>query len=93
MAKRKGKHVSDSEQYNAYSAGLKRIKNRKARLARHLKKHPNDAQAVDATKVEGKQRDKSGTKGNYPEQKFYLFDKAGNKILIGSFEPAFRGKK
>ncbi len=93
MAKSKGKHVSDKEQYNAYSTQLRRIKNRKARLARHLKNHPNDNQAVVAAKVEGNQKQSSGVKGHFPARKDILRDGAGNLIEMSNYEPVRKEKK
>ena len=88
MAKQKGQHKSDKEQYGAYSTQFKRIKNRKAKLARHLKKFPNDEQALAASKTEGTQRSKSHTKGNYPAPNdTIIVDKAGTKATVGSFDP------
>ena len=90
MSKSKGKHVSDKEQYASYSQQLKRIKNRKAKLARHLKKHPEDTQAVAAAKTDGTQRDKSSTKKAYPAAKFTLRNEAGHVIHMGTYEPEGR---
>lgn len=91
MAKRKGQHLSDKAQYVGYAAQLKRIKNRKAKLARHLKKHPNDAQAVSALKTEGTQRTPSITKGNFPKPTDFILVK-GQKVHVGTIEPTFRKK-
>lgn len=93
MASRKGQHKSDKEQYTAYASLLKRIANRKARLARHLKQHPNDAQALTASSVEGSPREKATTKGNFPAKKYFVYDGAGQKTLIGSFDPTTRDNK
>lgn len=88
MAKNKGLHKSDKEQYGAYASQLKRIKNRKVKLARHLIKFPNDEQALRASKTEGTQRTKPHTKGNYPAPvDTVTIDKAGTKELVGSFDP------
>lgn len=89
----KGQHKSDKEQYAAYAAGLKRIKNRAARLARHLKKHPEDVQAVTAAGHDGKQKQDAAVKGHYPSKRFYLYDGAGMKTLLNTVEPTIRGKK
>ena len=83
----KGQHKSDKEQYSAYSTLSKRINNRKAKLARHMKKHPNDAQTEAAAKTDGTQRQKSHVKGHFPEQKDILINSAGHKQLVGSFDP------
>ena len=49
-AKRKGQHNSDKEQYGAYKAQARYSKNKRAKLERHLKKYPEDAQAAEALK-------------------------------------------
>ena len=87
------KGTSYKEQYASYSQQLKRIKNRKDKLARHLKKYPNDAQAQAATLNEGTQRDKSSTKGCYPSKQFVLRDAAGHVIQESNFTPSVRGKQ
>lgn len=51
MAKLKGVHASKKNQANAYSALNKAGKNKLANLERHLKLHPNDAQAAGASKT------------------------------------------
>jgi len=93
MAKSKGKHVSDKEQYAAYSAQSRRSKNRQARLARHLKAHPEDGIAIAAAKTDGSQKSNPVTKGNYPEQKYFLYDGAGMKTLVTSVTPNFKATK
>lgn len=90
MAKVKGKHLSDKAQYGEYSVGLKRIKNRKARLAKHMKAHPNDIQAEKASKTDGTQRNTPGVKGNYPEANNHLRDASGKIIAPGTFAPQGR---
>lgn len=50
MAKLKGNHVSKKNQATAYKALMKAGKNKAKKLARHLKAHPNDAQAEGAVK-------------------------------------------
>lgn len=51
MAKLKGVHASKKSQATAYKAMIKAGKNKALKLARHLKKHPADAQAQAATKT------------------------------------------
>lgn len=92
MAKVKGKHVSDKAQYAGYAAQLKRDKNRKARLARHLKNHPNDAQTASAEGTSGTYRSKSHTKGNFPKSKDFVVVN-GQKVVLGSVEPQRRKGK
>lgn len=48
MAKLKGVHASKKSQATAYKALIKAGKNKALKLARHLKKHPADAQAAKA---------------------------------------------
>lgn len=52
MAK-KGQQLSRKEQYGAYEKKGQYSINKKAKLARHMKKHPNDSQSA-ATKVAAK---------------------------------------
>lgn len=58
--------------------------NRAKRLARHLKQHPNDAQAVAASKTTKAPRKASKTKGNFPAQKHKVRDDAGNIIGLAN---------
>ena len=64
----------------------KTAQNRKARLARHLKKHPNDAQAVLAQKKDKAPRKASKTKGNFPEQKYPVRDESGKVVGYASYK-------
>ena len=82
----KGTHKSDKEQYVAYASLLKRISNRKAKLARHMKAHPNDGQAEAAAGTDGKQKQKSGNKGHFPAKKYFVYNLAGHKQLVASFD-------
>lgn len=50
MAKLKGNHASKKTQATAYKALVKAGLNKAKKLARHLKKHPNDAQGQAAVK-------------------------------------------
>lgn len=52
-------------------------KNRATKLARHLKRHPNDVQSEKG--FLGTPRSKPKTKGNYPEAKTWVYDEAGHK--------------
>lgn len=57
MAKSKSASPSDKARYGAYKAGGFE-RNRKRRLARHLKKHPKDSAAIQAAKNPGRYRRK-----------------------------------
>jgi len=83
MAKRKGLHKSDKEQYAAYNSKQSREKNRLARAKRHAKNHPNDKQS--AAKVKD-HRSKANVKGNFPEAKWKLRDPiTGQPIAAPAF--------
>jgi hypothetical protein len=86
----KAKHASKKAQHLAYQTQSRRSKNRAAKLAKHLKKYPNDEQALNASKVEGSARRKSHSKGNFPEQKEFLLDGAGNVVSMPTFKPEVR---
>ena len=51
MAKLKGKHESKKAQATAYKALGKTATNKKRKLQRHLKKHPNDSQGQEALRT------------------------------------------
>lgn len=51
MSKLKGAHKSKQAQATAYKMTTKAGKNKLAKLERHLKKHPGDAQAAGAVKT------------------------------------------
>ena len=88
MAKQKGNHNSDKEQYAAYKAMSKRSVNRRAALARHMKKHPNDEVALTASKQDGEQRSKPNVKGNFPAKSDYVYHAGtGAKIAFGPLTP------
>lgn len=89
----KGQHKSDKEQYGAYKAKSSRSVNRTAKLKRHLKKHPEDAQAQAALKTDGKQKEQPNQTGHYPARKDFIYDGAGRKIFIGSFQPNTKDAK
>ena len=82
MAKAKIKPVKD------HSVTLA---NKKARLARHLKAHPNDAQS--ANNVQHNERKKPFTKGSAPEQKHWAYDEAGQRIGEIKLAPRYTAKK
>ncbi len=54
--------------------------NRAKRLARHLKQHPNDAQALVASKTTKAPRKASKAKGNFPAQKYPVRDESGKVV-------------
>ena len=60
-------------------------KNRKARLERHLKKHPNDVQAQKASTSTKAPRKAPKVKGVHPKQKFKLRDASGKVIGLANF--------
>ena len=75
-------------QYAIYDKEDRATKNRAAKLARHLKKHPNDEVASVAAKAKrGHTRTKSTKKGNFPDKKVWVYDGAGHKILMTNFVP------
>jgi hypothetical protein len=59
--------------------------NRAKRLARHLKQHPNDAQALVASKTTKAPRKASKTKGNFPAQKHPVRDESGKVVGFASY--------
>ena len=58
--------------------------NRAKRLARHLKQHPNDAQALVASKTTKAPRKASKAKGNFPTKKHKIRDDAGHFIGLAN---------
>lgn len=88
MAKRKGQHKSDKEQYTAYKATSRREVNRKARLERHMKKHPNDVQTGAQVGKPSTFRSKPNVKGNFEPQKSKIHDPVTGQILSN---PSFFG--
>lgn len=78
MAKKKS--YKGKKQYGVYAVEGRLEKNRKARRARHLKKHPNDKQSQKMAGV--KVKSPSNVKGNFPEKKVYAYDGAGRKTLV-----------
>lgn len=64
MAKGKSSSASKKAQHAAYTAQSRCEKNRARKLARHMRNHPNDAQAESATKnIKGHIRKAAGSKG------------------------------
>jgi hypothetical protein len=58
MSKLKGKHPSKNAYLTAYKASSKGAKHRAARIARHLKAHPEDVQTAKAASKAYKHRAK-----------------------------------
>lgn len=89
MAKRKGQHKSDKEQYGAYQSLCKRETNRKRKLERHLKAHPEDAQAAKAKGQVKAFRNASKVKGNFPSPNDFIVV-SGQKVpvVLGSRKTA-----
>lgn len=50
MAKQKGQHLSDKNQYSNYKSQGRYLKNKRAKLERHIKNHPEDVNAQEALK-------------------------------------------
>ena len=63
-------------------AQIKTDANRDARLARHLKKHPNDVQALSAKGKQKTPRKASKVKGNFPSKKYFYLDGASQKVMF-----------
>lgn len=74
MAKRKGNHASDKAQYAAYQSTGRKETNRSAKLKRHMKRHPNDAQAQKAVGKPAPAKNSAKVKGNFPAPKDSLRD-------------------
>ncbi|AYJ73226.1 hypothetical protein HOU41_gp118 [Proteus phage Stubb] len=58
-------------------------KRREQRIARHMKKHENDAQTANAPK-EGAIRKAPKVKGNFPAKKHWVYDATGAKTEFSS---------
>jgi hypothetical protein len=82
MAKKKS--MKGKGTYNTYAQEGRFVKNLRAKLERHLRKHPTDEQAKKALAQVGKvdyRRKPSHTKGNYPDQIIRVRDAAGHVII------------
>lgn len=88
MAKKKS--LKGKGTYAVYRAEGRAEKNRKIRLARHLKRHPLDAQAERAAGKPGTQRTAPSTKQGKTEAQVRIYDRAGNLIPMPSFTPEKR---
>jgi len=81
MAQKK-KSYRGKKQYGVYESQGKYAKNKRAKLERHLKKYPNDAQAKRALgSINAYSRKKSQIKGHYPPAKSYVFDEKWSQRL------------
>lgn len=83
----KKKSYKGKKQYAAYKNEDRAAKNRAARLKRHLRKHPNDAQTAKSAKRPGVYKNKPMVKGHYPDAKVYTLDAAGHKEIMPDFKP------
>ncbi len=79
--KKRSASKSKKALHGIYANELRAEKNRKKRIAKHLKKHPNDAQTVKAATKPKAKRSASKSKGNFPPAKFILRDSAGNNAV------------
>jgi hypothetical protein len=86
MAKKKS--LKGKGYYAVYASTNQAEKNRIAKIKRHLKKHPEDAQAQAALKQVGTRRAASNTKGNHPKPESFYRNSAGHKVLMPNFDPA-----
>lgn len=77
MAKQRSKKGKGS--YVSYAAEGRVFTNAAKRKVKHLERHPNDVQSVRVTKTKYKTSAKK--RGHYPEQKRYVYDGAGHKLL------------
>jgi hypothetical protein len=59
----------------------KTAQNREARIARHLKRHPTDGQAIHAPKV-GAKRKKPVKKGDFPSPVYVARDASGKGSVV-----------
>ena len=87
MAKKKS--YKGKKQYAAYANEGRSQKNKARKLAKHLKKHPNDAQSA---KMAGKTLSmrKAPMGGQAPEAKTYIYDASGKKELMPGFKPKWQ---
>lgn len=82
MAKKKS--LKGKGTYAAYKAESRAEKNKAAKLARHLRKHPNDEQAEKAVGKPHNYR-KAPRGGSAVEPTFYLLNEAGHKLPMPLF--------
>lgn len=90
MAKRHSKKGKGT--YAVYRASSRAEVNRKARIERHLKKHPNDAQTSAVKSKAGTPRTAPGNPGSVgqPEKRIKIYDGTGVAIPLPDFEPIAR---
>lgn len=84
----KGK--SKKEQATAYKAGNRALKNAQARKERHVRRHPNDAQAADKTPA-GHTRKTPGAKGGWVTGKVFALMSGWMRNDAESFNNVPRG--
>lgn len=73
--------AAQKARFSAYSGDGRREKNRAAKLARHVKAHPEDAQSKKAVGRKLSKKNAPKTKGNFPPAKpMVLVDSAGKPI-------------
>lgn len=68
-------------------------KRREARLAKHLKRHPNDEQSASRVGKAFAKRKKPFVKGSAPKPANAYRNEAGHKLEAPSFEPAVKPAK
>lgn len=90
MAKKKS--LKGKGSYASYKTLDSYAKNKKAKKARHMKKHPNDLQSANQPARTTPNRGTNG-KNAVAKAKVNLRDKAGNLIEWPSFAPVFKEKK
>lgn len=83
MAKQKSRKGKGS--YVTYEKENRASKNRAKKLARHLKKHPNDAQAASAVGKDKRIRKKPMNRGNYPAAKPFVTEVTGQRVYVPEF--------
>ncbi len=82
---KKTKSASQKLQSAAYKADSRAAKNRARKLARHMKKHPNDAQAERMVGKAHTYRKAPRVKGAFPAEKWVPRDGAGNALSTPTF--------
>jgi hypothetical protein len=89
---KKQRSNSDKNHFKSYKANGIFTKNKKAKLERHLKNHPDDVQAKEASKNIPSYRRKAPKQKIWtPETRYLasLFKKAGNKGSDALFDPRY----
>lgn len=91
MAKKKS--LKGKGTYAVYRAESRAETNRKARIERHLKKHPNDKQSAIAKGKAKSPKQNPSTKLGQPAKRVEYRDKAGNLMERPSFAPLPKTRK